>query len=160
VAYTNGLEQPVSATESETFSVTNAARVAVVAQQKNGDKYATVANYVYEQAAAATGAKTGNSTGCSNLGAYQIYNAKQNDDSTKLPLFKSDDVTKLNWTDAKTFGAEFKEGTASNAISMQVKRDEVIIYDVYLWIEGYDAECVNAIFAHDVNLDIKFNWAA
>lgn len=158
VAYTNGLGTGVEATASEDFSVTNAVRVAVVA---NYNTYATVGEElqatpaetinVYEQAAA-TGS-TGNSKGFSNQGAYQIYNAKQNDEGSKLDIL--DDAVP-NWN-CKTLAESLAE---TDAIKAQVQRDEVITFDVYMWIEGYDAECVNAIFAHDVNLVLGFGWSA
>ena len=158
VAYTNGLGTPVAATASEVFSVTNAVRVAVVA---NYNTYAEVDGVltptgkkeinVYEQAAA-TGT-TGNSKGFSKNGAYEIYNAKQNVADEKLTILNS---ATPNWN-CKTLAETL---ATADAIKAQVQRDEVITFDVYMWIEGYDAECVNAIFAHDVNLVLGFAWSA
>ncbi|MBP3503963.1 MAG: hypothetical protein J6K18_02460 [Bacilli bacterium] len=167
---------PVGPTESVDYSVLNAVRVAVV-QKESTIEEGVITGFagnnfkVYEQAAGA--AKGENSVGFSKKGAYEIYNAKTVGTDNDLPLFKTADVP--NWacaTFADTYTVndngttdneeddykEFGQMADGGKITVSVERDEVIAFDVYLWVEGYDAECVNAIFAQYVSLVLGFNW--
>lgn len=173
--HANDTTTAVGATESVNYSVLNAVRVAVVQKEATLEEGVitgfTGKNFkVYEQAAGA--AKGENSVGFSTKGAYEIYNAKTVGTETDLTLL--DDKTP-NWncaTFADTYTVnnngttddetddykEFGQMADGGKITVSVERDEVIAFDVYLWVEGYDAECVNAIFAQYISLVLGFNW--
>ena len=175
IAYKIGADKEIGANEVIKYSVLDALRVAVIASTSDYDSENSIGasqTVVYERAATSTSVNT---KGFSQYGAYDIYNKKM-ENGVKLTLFNEDTsksaeeqnlaVANKNWTNS-----EFAEGKQVEAgketfkqltdkiIFTDVAKDDYIAFDVYMWVEGYDQECVNAIFSQNVQLNIEFGWS-
>ena len=129
------------------YEVENAARIAIIA---NG------ATSIYEKAAiSATGDKiadgpstyvAGNQKGQqSTKGAFDYYNAKMADDLT------IDQETQYTTSELDTLA------TTPNSLKA-VATNEILTINVKVWIEGWDAECLNAIFAQTLSVAFSFKF--
>ena len=125
-----------------TYLVENAARVYV-----NEVIYEKVEeDAVYDVA----GSKANNATGTTNtFGSFAYYNSKNSLDSNKLDITKAtnqaNNVAKIGAFTAVDLGT--------------VEANNVLKFEVKIWIEGWDAECLNAIFGQRLTtqLNIGFN---
>lgn len=121
------------------YNLLDALRVAVI---NNG----TV--YYYEEAAAGS-----NTQNFSLFGAYDIYNIKNAQNPAKKELLEV-----LPEWDSFQFSDE-TNNINKTIVNENVERDTDVVYSVYIWLEGYDAECVNALFASQFTLEFSFAFA-
>ena len=157
---TDVVENQIGADQVVKYSVLDALRVAVIASESDGSNSVTK---VYERAATSV-----NTKGFSKYGAYDIYNKKM-ENGTPLTLFNVEsNLTTANTNWANSEFAEGKEGEVGKETFKQltdkitfadVEKDDFIAFDVYMWVEGYDQECVNAIFSQNVQLNLEFGWS-
>lgn len=92
----------------------------------------------------------GNTKGTkSTYGAFDYYNSKNNSD---LVISNSKDYT---GTDILSTGLTTNSFTTTNTNN----EPEVITFQVKIWIEGWDSECINAIFAQTLSTTLKFKFA-
>lgn len=157
---TDVVENKIGADQVVKYSVLDALRVAVIASESDGSNPVTK---VYERAVT-----TVNTKGFSKYGAYDIYNKKM-ENGTPLTLFNDDSnltTANSNWVNYEF--AEGKEGEVGKETFKQltekitfadVVKDDYIAFDIYMWVEGYDQECVNAIFSQNVQLNLEFGWS-
>lgn len=149
IDYKDAFENYVDADEKVAYSILNAARIGLICQN------ATNAVYQAPLATAAEGskpAKGSNSTGFKgkDLGALAVYNGKYvNDTEKQIPELTAEQIpawetTALDWT--------------TGEIVLDVLQDTVYEIKVYVWIEGYDAECYNAIFSQVLKGQFAFTW--
>lgn len=129
------------------YEVENAARVSIKADTNTT---------IYEKAAvAATGEKVadgvstyvaGNQKGQNvTNGAYSYYNAKMAED--------------LDIAQAVQYSTtELEELPTENNTLKAVTKGEVLTIEVKVWIEGWDAECLNAIFAQTLSVAFSFKY--
>ena len=78
-------------------------------------------------------------------GAYAYYNAKMAED--------------LNISDAVQYSTtELEKLPTENNTLKAVSKGEVLTIEVKVWIEGWDAECLNAIFAQTLSVAFSFKY--
>lgn len=133
--------------EKWAFDVANAARVSLVPQGLAEDDAA----FVYEaKEVAGTDKNAGNKLGYETTnGAFEYYNDKVSAEGIKLTAPSeaapaSKQVTELD-----------KTPTAADVI-LALEADKAAYVDVYVWIEGWDGECLNAIFDQLLTVDFEF----
>lgn len=110
----------------------------------------------------------GNTLGyCSDLfdGSLKVYNTyhggyKLDDKGT---VETTDDTYELTNT-AQVNVPNAEEGTVQindgkHEFAIPVTRNVEQYFDLYIWVEGFDAECVNAIFAQQLQTSIAFAFA-
>ena len=172
VVFKNGYNEDVAVENNLTYSVLSALRVAI---NVDGGAY-----NIYEQAAPATTDTSlyRNSLGFSKLGAYDVYNIKSNADLTMYDAVEWDEIKQ--WTTSQFTTEEYTATTDFSSLAKlpgfemddkgnitknenvvtvpNTTIDQIYTFNVYMWIEGYDAECVNAIFSQGVKLDLGFNF--
>lgn len=143
VSYFDGNNKKVLADQKVSYNLVDAARLGIICPNKT---------QVY-QAPAATGeaiANGSNSQGFNNKGALEVYNQKyEQQESEQIAALEGDYVPSwesnpVSWTDA--------------SIELEVTADAVYEIEVYIWIEGYDAECYNAIFGQILKAQFTFTW--
>lgn len=146
-------KEVITAGTKVTYDVLSAARFAVV----NGDK-----TTIYENNGAATPQADGkNSVGFSNYGAVDYYNKKLNlseDKDLDVPAtedqystVKLDSFTKAEQClSLYTFGKYDSSKSAAENTA-----DDIVTITVYVWVEGWDAECINAIFNQNITVEIS-----
>lgn len=96
----------------------------------------------------ATASAIGNSLGFSKLdkAALAIYNAKYAGDENDSPACAESDISVA--------------ATGNEKITFKVANGGVYTFQVYIWIEGNDAECANAIFSQKLISNFSFNYSA
>ena len=129
------------------YEVENAARVSI--------KAAGTTTIYEKQEVLATGDKVtdgvstyvaGNQKGQQvENGAFAYYNAKMAED--------------LDIADAYAYTtAELEDLSTNNKLLKEVAQGEVLTIEVKVWIEGWDAECLNAIFAQTLSVAFSFKY--
>lgn len=121
------------------YDVSNAARIAIVAA-KEGDYNGY--SEVFEKAQDGT-TKYGNSKGFQTEGALEYYNAKAN-----------------AGTDVKDELPTVQYSASDTAISTNLPvltGGKIVTLTVYVWIEGWDGECMNPIFSQKLNTKLNFS---
>lgn len=154
VEYTANNNVKVLPTTAMTYDVLSASRLAVVPSSN------TTLSQAFYQAAAATSnvvadavdapqaaANIGNTLGLSNKGALEIYNAKYDGEAGDIPAIPAD-----------LDGATPVAADAVNEFVFEATAGTVYEFEIYIWIEGYDAECANAIFAQKLSAAFSFNY--
>ena len=142
------------------YDVVSSLRIAIInpqvgTQSESNITYAPFNGWtgkVYEQDSQFAGCES-NTTGYSELGAYDYYN-KRNE---LAPL-----TTKFDNVTSKT-ALKFNDAAADTGmtdITFTVVTDEIYTFDVYIWLEGFDAECINAIFAQQLEFGFGFKYAS
>ena len=85
-------------------------------------------------------------------GALELYNAKQTNDLVYTASYAQPTAEIENyenaWTDGTLSGTNILVGTLSAG--------DTITVDIVLWVEGWDAECLNALFSQQISLDLSF----
>ena len=149
VEYTDGNNKPVAAEEKVAYSLVDAARLAFIYNDKaKKDAEPTLNAPVYQGSAGSE--KGENSQGFSANGALQVYNSKYNEvEDEQIPAITDDDLpawekTPVSWD--------------NQTLTLNVYAGEIYELEVYIWIEGYDAECYNAIFSQMLNAQFSFSW--
>ena len=121
-----------------------------------------VKNEIYEK-------ETNLSSGNNNLagvkseyGAYEYYNSKNQD----APLNKTGNNYNEQY-DAETLsGTNFYDenddpnltSNTSQVLGTTEKTGDIITFEVKIWIEGWDTECLNAIFAQTLKVQLGFSF--
>ena len=146
-AYQLDATRGVVVNDKVTYKVEDAARVSINANTKTT---------IYEKAAvAASGEKVtdgvstyvaGNQKGQKvTNGAFSYYNAKM--------------AEKLKIEDAFEYSTvELEDLPTKNNTLKTVTKGEVLTIEVKVWIEGWDAECLNAIFAQTLSVAFSFKY--
>lgn len=129
-----GVTGPVTVGQEEViYYVSDAARIAFVAGGTST---------VYETDTL-TGAANFASYGIGEKGAFSYYNAVSDD---------AGDLTKP----ATYYTAKTSLAAAQELVTLTAGANEAYV-DVYVWIDGWDQECINAIFTQQLNIALKFS---
>ena len=138
IAYKNGAGTDVAVDGLVSYDVINSVRYAVI-PTTNLD----TDGVVYQQPAG-----TVNSLGYSatTSGSLFVYNEKYAGTDSDIPESPNADFAVASTADNDQF-------------IFQVEANTEYSFRIYLWIEGYDAECVNGIFAQKFRANIDFAWA-
>lgn len=145
----------VAVNDKVLYEVENAARVSIAVYNESSFGAATI----YENKASDTtleneenGIKSyvaGNQTGLNNSGntngAFSYYNSKSSDAED----LKADSAPTVTSTTIDTLSnpSSLKPITANGICTLEVK----------VWIEGWDTECINAIFAQTLSVALSFD---
>ncbi len=133
--------QNASAGENWKFDVASAARVALFLGQAQDDSDNTKVYEASEVAADYASKNAGNSSGhVIDAGAAKYYNTK-----TEKQLDYGSTV-ELEAIDCAT--------AASDLLSIQLTGADTVCLSVYVWIEGWDGECLNAIFSQKLSVSL------
>lgn len=129
-----GVTGPVTVGQADViYYVSDAARIAFVAGGTSTvyetDNLAGEANFA--------------SHGIGQKGAFSYYNAV------------SDDAGDLEEPDAY-YPTETSLDAAQELVTLTAGANEAYV-DVYVWIDGWDQECINAIFTQQLNIALKFS---
>lgn len=136
--YKDSTGTTVVAGNSMSYNVVDAARLALVPDGGNA------LIYEVEDAPAADSPLANRSSGYGQNGAYDYYkNVLGTADLANYPADGYYTISKLDATAATKLGTI----TGTGYISV----------DVYVWIEGWDQECINAIFEQVLNVTLKFS---
>lgn len=154
VEYTANNTVKVLPTTAMTYDVLSASRLAVVPSantslsQQFYQAAAETSNVAADAAdAPQAAANIGNTLGLSNNGALEIYNAKYDGEAGDIPTIPTD-----------LDGATPVAADAVNELEFEATAGTVYEFEIYIWIEGYDAECANAIFAQKLSAAFSFNY--
>jgi len=133
------------------YEVADAARVALITTQKDVQYFEKDAT----DAKTENGVKyAGNTVGITETnGAYAYYNAI----NPNNPL---DDDNKSSY---QTYLINGDLGIVKDEIVVDlgsVAADEILTIQVLVWVEGWDAECLNAIFEQTLKVDLDFKYTA
>lgn len=127
-----GVTGPVTVGQPDViYYVSDAARIAFVAGGTST---------VYETDALAGEANFA-SHGIGEKGAFSYYNAVSDDDLTPLGSY---------------YPTKTKLDAAQQLVTLTAGANEAYV-DVYVWIDGWDQECINAIFTQQLNIALKFS---
>ena len=147
----------VSVNDKVLYEVENAARVSISVYDKGTTTFGVAT--IYENVASNTtleseveGIKSyvaGNQTGMNNssneYGAFSYYNSKSSE-SEDLVITDSTNI------EAKQIS------TLSTPLELnQIAVDGICTLEVRVWIEGWDTECLNAIFAQTLSVALSFD---
>ena len=133
-----------------TFDVVSAARISLHAQGKT-DALIYESDYLAPTAPGdSTPGTAGNSTGYSEKGAYAYYNLKAID--RKLGSVLTAPTT-------SQIGSLADTGAGSVDVVSLTSNTPTYV-DVYVWIEGWDGECLNAIFTQELVVNFDFALAS
>ena len=138
---------------SNEYNVLSALRFAVIENATDGFKeiYEQEALNNYAEEKVSNGYNTeGFSAG--DKGAVAYYEAKTTTDVT-VPTNDNPSTQKLEFA-SNSIGAEHVE--INNNFSGS---DQVVSLTILLWVEGWDAECLNAIFSQNIKLELEFALA-
>lgn len=131
--------------ETKTYWVSDAARLGIVSKDKGS--LADNVDPIYYQAATGSVEYTAGIPGKDNTdknAAVNYYNAVN-------------PTATIDVADAPTYTAETSEGekTAGYKVGQLTAAEEVRV-TVYVWIEGWDGECINAIFEQVLHTTLSF----
>ena len=164
VAAANAPTDALAVNSQIEYAVENAARVSLTKLANNNP-----VNYIYEKdaedyvAASTSGegesvvntpAKAGNTEGFGTAatGALNYYNVK-NPTATVLAKTANYEAKKLSALDDRVNGESVTKGME---LLSDVDANGEITLLVSVWIEGWDAECLNAIFGQKLSVSIEF----
>lgn len=125
------------------YKVSDAARIAFVPEDKN-----TYATEVFESEGVDESLNT-SSYGNKKVGAYDYYNkVKPGVLDTLYENVGENYLTTKQYLDA------------AKGIGSLGKADNLTYVDVYIWIDGWDNECINAIFSQTLQIALDFSLDA
>ena len=138
----------VSATDKVTYKVADAARVSlkVIADQSTPYIYQNnQANNEFDGDSGYSGNYLGQQ--CVN-GALAVYNAKNEENQIEVPetTYEANEIKDLEGTAQELSTIAAYDNTNDTIVTIQVK----------VWIEGFDSECVNALFAQTLGVALGF----
>lgn len=135
----------IEAGENVVYDVVDAARFAIV----YGGQYK-----VYENEAITAGAYQ--SSGIGQFGAYDYY---KNVLGTAPAGYPTDGYYTISQLADDTFDTDGKVVGKSNALNVATISEAApyAYVDVFVWIEGWDMECINAIFEQTLQVSFKFS---
>lgn len=126
------------------YEVANAARVALIV---NNNTYIYENGEVEQPEGDVDYIFAGNTFGTTSTnGAYDYYNAKVSEAKQLDPNTSRKYVTNMDNDDENQFD-EFDES---------IIEGQYITIKVVVWVEGWDAECLNAIFAQQLSIALEF----
>lgn len=96
------------------------------------------------------GTSIGNTLGLSNHGALEIYNEKYDGTQSDIKLLPSDVQNVFTSVDADT----------TNTFTFKASAGVSYAFEIYIWVEGFDAECTNAVFAQALKAKFAFQYAS
>ena len=151
VAANNGVDLAVNSTIE--YKVENAARVSIC---KSDNSYLVFEKDAENYVPAVTGdnpkaAQAGNTEGfgSNTKGALQYYNEKNTAEYvTKATVYNHTQLSSLTDTADSVVRTELSA----------VTKDVPVTFLVTAWIEGWDAECLNAIFAQTLSVNMMFSF--
>ncbi len=141
--YVTTYKNKVALNSSVTYSVESAARIAFI---EGGTGY----NKVYQQADNSVVAAGNNTAGFNQFGAWNYYKEKLGA-TNKLTYPASNPNEALEGTNTWSSWAEETEVVRANLTG-----GETVVLTVIVWIEGWDGECINAIFAQHLAVELAF----
>jgi hypothetical protein len=142
--YVKTYKNKVALNSSVTYSVESAARIAFI-------EGTTGYNKVYQQANNAVVAAGNNTVGFNEFGAWNYY-AEKLGATNKLTYPASNPNETLEGTN--TWSGEWAEET--EVVRENLTGGDIVVLTVIVWIEGWDGECINAIFAQHLAVELAF----
>lgn len=136
--------ETIAAADKYLYDVLSAARMSVCYD----GTYTTYQEV--ESAKGAVNGEFGNTLGyaAEDQGSLAIYNS----------FYANDALAQLDApTEADTATGIAKDG--SHVFTIDAARNTEYFFDLYIWVEGFDAECVNAIFAQQIQASVSFDFA-
>lgn len=141
----------VNVNDKVLYEVENAARVSLTIGAGNAQLYekGAITPELVETVDGQSTYKAGNQTGQSvKNGAYDYYNAKNS-------------VSLVDANNIAAYQATALEGLEANPQQLiNLGTDQTVTIKVNVWIEGWDAECLNAIFAQTLSVAFSFTYVA
>lgn len=149
-AYTAADGSSVGANTEMTYNVEDAARIAFVTQ---------TATNIYEVEDAPVTATQNRSSGIGKLGAYDYYE-KVIGTLAGYPQKKVTEDNPETENDETVYEDDYYvlSKLAQSPLSIgELSGTSTTYVDVYVWIEGWDMECINAIFSQTLKVLLKFS---
>ena len=166
------------------YKVENAARISFgqVTTLATGEQAAVVSNTsIYEKDSEAcdgeatlntvdeftAGNVAGLQTRTSNTGAYAYYTSKKaaavgvdesNYVTTRFSKVTEENVTTTIFKDAEGRANGVEGSTVDLELGETTNVGQILTIEVRVWIEGWDAECLNAIFAQTLFVELAFDF--
>ena len=140
----------VAVGDDVTYKVEDAARIAI--ETKEGQ---STSIKLYEKQ---EDAQNNNFAGVSSVyGSYSYYNSKNPD----KPLSKNAGVNHAGYTTEQVENTTLSntENNVELLLGTTTSQDNVITFQVKIWIEGWDTECLNAIFGQALTVQFKLALA-
>lgn len=147
------LKDGVAATVGQgyVYDVRSATRVALISNE-SVDPYKALFEYVDTATESTSGFSF---DGATAKGALQLYNSKMDTDiefdGANGPAANTA-VHQANYE--KKTGDDLNTGAYKQVA--QLTSGEVVTINVLVWVEGWDAECLNALFSQGLALDLSF----
>ena len=138
----------VGLNDTPTYKVESAARVAFIEGSSGYNK-------IFQQANNALIAAGNNTVGFNEYGAWNYYDQKLGESNTTLEFPDSNLNEALESTEDKlntwTNWEQEKE-----VVRAELSGSQTVVLTVIVWIEGWDGECINAIFSQNLKVSLSF----
>lgn len=156
-AANNGLSLKVN--DPVLFKVEDAARIAFI--MDGGENTDPIQIYEKDaEDAVEADQYAGNSEGFpTTAGAYKYYDAINPESKLNPANIAKYSTSKINATLGDTTDGEgkvTKKSTELFDINLYEDDSDVVTFQVLVWIEGWDGECLNAIFAQNLSVTLEF----